>query len=125
MHNLLFFQRFDLDKDGILTRKEMENSDKTLDPEIIEGLFLVADTDLNGRITHEEFKQISTAFGQETEKVLSKYINNHTRCLALSKHRSCTITSRDDGCKQGSTPLTARSPFVCESVQQGKFQICN
>lgn len=53
----------------MLTKKEVENSDKTLGPEIIEGLFLVADTNLDGQITSEEFKQISTAFGQQTEKV--------------------------------------------------------
>lgn len=64
-----FLQRFDLDKNGVLTKKEVENSDKTLGPEIIEGLFLVADTNLDGQITSEEFKQISTAFGQQTEKV--------------------------------------------------------
>jgi Ca2+-binding EF-hand superfamily protein len=65
------FQRFDLNNDGILTRKEMENSDKTLGPEIIEGLFLVADNNLDGQISYNEFKQISTAFGQQTEKVSS------------------------------------------------------
>lgn len=58
-----------MDKNGVLTRKEMENADNTLGPEIIEGLFLVADNNLDGKITYEEFKQISTAFGQQTEKV--------------------------------------------------------
>jgi len=62
------FKRFDLNKDGILTRKEIENSDKTLGPEIIEGLFLVADTNVDGKITYEEFKQISATFGQTTDK---------------------------------------------------------
>ncbi|CAD5216436.1 unnamed protein product [Bursaphelenchus okinawaensis] len=58
------FSHLDTDKNGILTRAELKNSKENLGPEIIEGLFLVADTNGDGQITHQEFGTIQGAFGQ-------------------------------------------------------------
>jgi Ca2+-binding EF-hand superfamily protein len=78
-----------VNKDGILTHKEIESSDKTLGPEIIEGLFLVADTNKDGRITYEEFKQISTAFGQQNDK--------HSQSIGVARSLLETIDTDKDG----------------------------
>ncbi|KAI6235563.1 hypothetical protein M3Y95_00064600 [Aphelenchoides besseyi] len=58
------FKHFDLDKDGLLTRNELERSNEHLGSEIIEGLFSVADANRDQRISYEEFEKISGAFGK-------------------------------------------------------------
>ncbi|KAI6201288.1 Sodium leak channel non-selective protein [Aphelenchoides besseyi] len=58
------FKHFDLDKDSLLTRNELERSNEHLGSEIIEGLFSVADANRDQRISYEEFEKISGAFGK-------------------------------------------------------------
>ncbi|KAI6241043.1 hypothetical protein M3Y99_00416000 [Aphelenchoides fujianensis] len=65
------FKHLDADKNGVLTHKELEQSNENLGAEIINGLFTVADTNNDGRITYEEFEKIAHTFGgQPTRKRL-------------------------------------------------------
>lgn len=68
----------DINNDGILTKLELEKSDENLSPEIIYGLFLVADTNNDNKITYNEYKIVAGAFDSNkphrTSEVVFLYI---------------------------------------------------
>ncbi|KAI1708846.1 EF hand domain-containing protein [Ditylenchus destructor] len=57
------FKKLDKNDDGIVTREEMQQNDEKLPEEIINGLFLVADENRDGKITFKEYGVVSSAFG--------------------------------------------------------------
>lgn len=56
--------------DGVITPSEVENTPEKIPVEIVQGLFQVADTDRDGKITQKEFQQVAGAFdGQYVPQV--------------------------------------------------------
>lgn len=64
----------DINNDGILTKIELEKSDENLAPELIYGLFLVADSNSDGKITYEEYKVVAGAFDSNKPHQTSEVI---------------------------------------------------
>ncbi|KAH7722602.1 Protein H10E21.4 [Aphelenchoides avenae] len=82
--------KLDVNGDGVITPSEVENTPEKIPVEIVQGLFQVADTDRDGKITQKEFQQVAGAFD-------GQYVPQEARNLGLAQSLLVSIDqNRDD-----------------------------